>query len=352
MTRGLVVGKFMPLHRGHQLLIETGQSVVDDLTVVVYDSHPDGVYPPMPAHMRAQWIADLYPQVENVIVREDPLLGGAPEYDGEGNLIAGGIVDKDDPKYAPVYAKDLDFLGKFDYVFSSEDYGDPFAEAVGAESYVVDVARDMLPISGTQIRESVFEHRGWCDPRVYRDLIQKVVFVGTESAGKSTLARAMADELQTRWIHEYGRELWEQQHLEGSFHDMLKIATNQYKREQAAMLHSRDFLFCDTNPWTTLQWSLMYTGTADERLYRMVEQTKHEYVWFLCSNDFGWVNDGTRELIGQKSKDFQMQNLDALARWDINYHVVDGSVDNRKKQVIQTLERIRPGWTLPSTIKT
>lgn len=339
MTRGLVVGKFMPLHRGHQLLIETGQSVVDDLTVVVYDSHPEGVYPPMPAHMRAKWIADLYPQVENIIIREDPL-------DKATVLLNEPAIDKDDPKWAPRYAQDLEFLGKFDYVFSSEDYGDPFAEAIGAESYVVDVARDMLPISGTQIRERVYENRGWVDPLVYRDLIQKVVFVGTESAGKSTLARAMADELQTRWVHEYGRELWEAQDLKGSFHDMLKIAENQYKREQAAMLHSRDFLFCDTNPWTTLQWSLMYCGTADERLYDLVRRTKDEYVWFLCSNDFGWVQDGTRELVGQKSKDFQMQNLDALARWDINYHIVDGTVDNRKKQVIQTLERIRPGWAM------
>lgn len=340
MTRGLVVGKFMPFHRGHQLLIETGQSIVDDLTVVVYDSNPAGVYPPMPAHMRAKWIADLYPQVENVIVREDPL-------DDFGKTQA----ERDDPGYAPVYAQDLEFLGKFDYVFSSEDYGDPFAEALGAESYVVDVARDMLPISGTQIRENVYEHRGWVDPRVYRDLIKPVVFVGTESAGKSTLAKAMAETLNTRWVHEYGRELWEAQNLQGTFRDMFKIAENQYRREQAAMLHSRDFLFCDTNAWTTLQWSLMYCGSADERLYDLVRRTKDDYIWFLCSNDFGWVQDGVRELVGQKSKDFQMQNLDALARWNINYHIVEGSVDNRVDQVINVLERVRPGWTATTLTK-
>ena len=40
MRRGLVFGKFMPLHRGHQHLIDTALSQCDDLTIVVYDSGP------------------------------------------------------------------------------------------------------------------------------------------------------------------------------------------------------------------------------------------------------------------------------------------------------------------------
>jgi len=332
-SRGLVVGKFMPLHRGHQLLIESAQSYVDDLTVVVYDSDPPGVYPAMPAHTRAGWVSKLYPNLENIIVRKD-ILDNVPQ------------LEKDEPKYALDYAIDLSFLGEFDYVFSSEAYGEPFAKALGAKHVVVDQAREMLPISGTEIRENIYEHRGWVDPIVYRDLVQKVVFVGTESAGKSTIAEAMATMLDTRWAHEYGRELWEEQNLTGSFHDLLKIAQNHYKREEAALLHSRDFLFCDTNPWTTLQWSLMYNKTADERLLDLVRQTKDEYIWFLCSNDFGWVNDGTRELVGQKSKDFQMQNISELAKWDINYTVLHGPVEDRKLQVIKELERQVPWWSM------
>lgn len=343
MTRGLVVGKFMPLHRGHQLLIESALSYVDNLTVVVYDSHPEGEYPDMPAHMRAKWISKLYPNVENVIVRKDPL-AGVREYTPE-NFPYDKEVDKDDPIYAPAYARDLEFLGKFDFVFSSEDYGDPFAEALGAKSIVIDIARNMLPISGTQIRENVYAHRGWIDPIVYRDLIQKVVFVGTESAGKSTIAEAMSHELDTRWVHEYGRELWEAQNLGGSFHDLSKIAKKQYDREEAAVPHSRDFLFCDTNPWTTLQWSLMYNQTADERLYELAQKTKDDYIWFLCSNDFGWVEDGVRELVGEKSKSFQLQIMSELAKSGIDYTVIHGSVDERKRQIISELERRVPWWS-------
>lgn len=327
MRRGLIVGKFMPLHRGHQLLIESALAQVDDLSIVVYDSKPGGVYPLMPIEKRIQWIAKLYPQVENIIPRQDPLEGSVMTQD-----------EKDEPKWAQLYADDLSFLGSFDRVFSSEEYGEPFAAALGAKSVIVDEARKMLPISGTEIRENVYELRGWLDPVVYRSLIQKVVFVGTESAGKSTLAKAMAQELDTLWVHEYGRELWEAQNLTGSFHDLWKIAQNHYRREEAAVLHSRDFLFCDTNPWTTLQWSLMYNNTADARLYDLVERTKNEYTWILCDNDFAWVDDGTRELVGNKSNDFQNQIVDALFKLRVSATNISGTVEERIEKVKSVLK--------------
>jgi NadR type nicotinamide-nucleotide adenylyltransferase len=323
MRRGLLVGKFMPLHRGHQLLIETALANVDDLTVVVYDSVPEGDYPPMPVEMRMKWITTLYPGLENVISRKDPL--DVPQ------------DDKDNPEWAPAYAKDLEFLGPFDYVFSSEEYGEPFANALGAKPFIVDVARSMLPISGTQIRENIYEHRGWVDPLVYRSLIQKVVFVGTESAGKSTIARTMAERLGTLWTHEYGRELWEAQNLGGSFADMRKIAENQYRREEAAALHANRFLFCDTNAWTTMQWSIMYHKTVDARIRELVEKTKDEYKWFLCTNDFGWIEDGVRELTGEKSLNFHKQIEHNLKVLGVNYHVIGGSIEDRVSQVMDDL---------------
>jgi len=99
MRRGLVFGKFMPLHRGHQLLIDTALSQVDDLTIVVYDSRPDGRYPPMPVDKRLGWLRELYPDVEGIVALEDP------EWDNP---------QRDDPKYAAEYAAAIEFLGHFD----------------------------------------------------------------------------------------------------------------------------------------------------------------------------------------------------------------------------------------------
>ncbi len=326
MRRGLVFGKFMPLHRGHQHLIDTALSQCDDLSIVVYDSDPPGDFAPMPIELRLGWLRNLYPHVENILAVEDP-----EKHNPE----------RDSPLFAGEYADQLRFLGPFDRVFSSESNYDDFARALGAEPVVVDEARGTVPTSGTVIRADLHDHRGWLDPVVYASLIQKVVFVGTESSGKTTLARTLAERLDTLWTHEFGRELWEAQNLTGTFADHLKMARRQYEREQAALRHSRRFLFCDTNAWTTLQWSLRSYRTADARLHELVNRTMSDYLWVLCDNDFGWIQDGTREMAGAESGRFQDQQIADLDRRQISYTVVSGPLE-RRVACVEALLAARP----------
>ena len=318
MRRGLVFGKFMPLHRGHQLLIERALAEVDDLTIVVYDSEPRGDYPSMPIELRVGWLRELYPDVEAIVPVADPEKHNP---------------DNDDPRYAPMYADRLRFLGQFDRVFTSEPGYEPFARALRAKHVIVDAARELVPISGTLVRSNAYEHRGWMDPLVYSSLVQKVALVGSESTGKTTLARHLAGVHDTLWTHEFGRELWDAQGLTGSFADHLKMARRQYQREEAARRHARAFLFCDTTPWTTLHWSLKSYGTADARLHALVDATAGEYVWILCDTDFGWVDDGTRELPGELGSRFQEQQRADLERRGIPFHLVSGPVEERTRQV-------------------
>jgi HTH-type transcriptional regulator, transcriptional repressor of NAD biosynthesis genes len=318
MRRGLVFGKFMPLHRGHQLLIERALAEVDDLTIVVYDIEPPGSYPPMPIELRLGWLRGLYPDVESIVPVDDP------EKENP---------DNDDPRYAGMYAEGLRFLGQFDRVFTSEPAYDGFAHELGAQHVIVDAARELVPISGTRIRANPYEHRGWLDPFVYSSLVQKVALVGSESTGKTTLARHLANVYGTLWTHEFGRELWDAQGLTGSFADHLRMATRQHQREEAARRHARALLFCDTTPWTTLQWSLRTYGTADARLHALVDRTIGDYLWILCDNDFGWIDDGTRELPGDLGERFQEQQRLDLERRGIPYRLVSGSVEERTRDI-------------------
>jgi HTH-type transcriptional regulator, transcriptional repressor of NAD biosynthesis genes len=321
MRRGLVFGKFLPLHRGHQLMIETALSQVDDLTIVVYDSaRPDAER--MPMELRLSWLRALYPQAENILGIPDPLVDR---------------LDTDDPTYAELYAEGVAFLGRFDRVFSSEPGYARFASLLGAEHVLVDESRALVPTSGTVIRSDLYAYRGWLDPLVYSSLIERVVFVGTESTGKSTLAARLAEELETLWTHEFGRELWEAQNLEGSFADHLKTARRQRQREDAAARHARRYLFCDTNAWTTLHWSLRSYGTADARLHDLVDATVGDYTWFLCDNDFPWVDDGTREMRGVAANEFQQQQARDLERRGIPYVTLSGPVEDRVRRVREAL---------------
>jgi NadR type nicotinamide-nucleotide adenylyltransferase len=192
-----------------------------------------------------------------------------------------------------------------------------------------------MPISGTEVRSDLFRYRAWLDPIVYRSLIQKIVFVGTESTGKSTLSKALAERHNTLWVHEYGRELWEDaaaSNIPTTFEDFWKVGQTQYAREQAASLHANKYLFCDTNAWTTYQWSKLYYGTADQKLYNLAKNTLNEYVWFMCGNEFGWVDDGQREL-GENSRDFQVMQRAALLRNGISPTFLHGSIEERIEKV-------------------
>lgn len=322
MKRGLVFGKFMPLHRGHQLVIERALAGSDSVTVVVYDSAPAGEYPAMPVDLRARWIAELYPEVAEIVPLPDP----RRELD-----------DGDDPVHAETYAAGLAFLGRFDSVFTSESAYERFANILGAEHVVVDEARELVPISGTTIRENVYEHRAWVDPRVYASLVQKVALVGTESTGKTTLARALAEQLDTQWVHEYGRELWVEQGGGATFADYLKIARTQHRREEQMRRHARRFLFCDTTPWTTLHWCLWMHGTADPRLVELADRTMDDYTWFLCADDFPWVQDGWREMPNGDAHRFQQQQVDDLVERGVPYVELTGSIEKRVADALSRL---------------
>jgi len=287
----------------------------------------------MPAQKRANWITALYPNVHDVVTVPDPLEGDYKEHD--------------DPKYAQVYADQLAFLGPFTHIFSSESYGVPFAEAFSRHGYIpqhitVDSARNLMPISGTQFREDMYQYRAYVDPLVYRSLIQKVVFVGTESTGKSTLAHLMAERMDTLNTSEYGRTRWEDLKswgIEPAFHDLWEIGKTQYEQEQAAALHSNRFLFCDTNAWTTMMWSLMYHDVADARLIDLAWRTKDEYIWILCKNDFGWVDDGSRELKNGKAEAFQAKLHNNLIAWNIPFSVIKGDLEHRISSVKRILDK-------------
>jgi NadR type nicotinamide-nucleotide adenylyltransferase len=329
----------MPLHRGHQLMIETALAQVDELTIVVYDTYIDYHWDKiMPVEKRAKWVADLYPEAHNIVTMRDEL--------------EGSYEDHDDPKYAKLYADQLEFLGPFTHVFSSEDYGDPFAEALGAESVFVDPERTLQPISGTMLRENMYKYRAYVNPLVYRSLIQKVVFVGTESTGKSTLAKRMAEEYETLYTEEFGRTLWidrAEQGVKPSYHDLLTVGQTQYAQEQAAALHSNRYLFCDTNAWTTMLWSQMYYDSADARLIDLARRTKNDYVWFLCDNDFEWIQDGMRELEGEKSETFQSFNKESLIQWGIDFVPLSGPLEERVSDVKAYLRHGLVRVRLPAT---
>jgi len=146
---GLIVGRFCPPHLGHSFMIDAAASKVDQLVVMVNTRDGETV----PGELRAQWLADLHPDVAVVEVRHD-----LPTDFGNEELWA-RWMDLFRSKWP------LDGDGP-DVVFSSEIYGNEIARRFGAEAVVIDAERVAVPISATRVRERPLEHLHFLAPPV------------------------------------------------------------------------------------------------------------------------------------------------------------------------------------------
>ena len=178
-TQGLTLGKFAPLHKGHQLVIETALAETDQVSVIIYDAVE---VTPIPLNVRAQWIRRLYPSVNVIEAWDGPTeVGNTPE------------IQRSHEQYIIDHLK----VSGITHFYSSEFYGQPMSVALGAINRLVDPSRKTVPISGTTIRQNPFLYREFISPIVYQDLIINIVFLGAPSTGKTTIARRMAEEYKT-----------------------------------------------------------------------------------------------------------------------------------------------------------
>ena len=318
---GLVVGKFAPLHLGHEMLIRAALDACEHLVLLSY-SRPE--FPGCEPSRRAEWLASRFPQTTRIVLDHniDPLPDNSASDDTHRAFCAS------------ILRRHLD--RPIDAIFTSEPYGPGFAAdlAVRQASPVahisIDQARTLVPVSGTAMRADIHGLRHFLSPEVYATFINRVAFLGGESTGKSTLAAAMARETGTTYVAEYGRELWNERGGQLEFDDLLAIAREQISREESALLDpaTQRFLFCDTTPLTTLFYSLEMFGRAEAELEQLSKRFYHQL--FLCADDIAFSQDGTRRNaeFRKRGQDWYRNQLSGMT-----HQIVSGTLDERVEQV-------------------
>jgi NadR type nicotinamide-nucleotide adenylyltransferase len=337
MLTGLVVGKFAPLHKGHEALIAFARAQCDRLVVLSY-SKPD--LPGCPPERRAAWLAALYPDALRLVLDDAALV----DFAARTGQAARTLPDNDAPDEAHrsfVAWVCRAILGlTVNRVFTSEVYGDGFAASLArhfghpVDHVMFDPARVRIPISATRLRADPSLHRAFIAPAIRRDLVRRVTLLGGESTGKSTLAAALAHRLGTLWVPEYGRELWELRGGELRFEDLLAIAREQIAREDAALDDASGWLVCDTSPRVTRFYSESMFGRVDPELQELAKRSYDATI--VCAGDFPFVQDGTR----QDSAFRDRQNAwyrDQLDRADIAYWIVCGTLFARTEAALHHL---------------
>lgn len=310
---GLVLGKFAPFHRGHQYLVETAKNQVDKLYVLIYEATE---IIDIPLVTRANWIREIYP---DVIVIEGH---GSPTADDRTEE----VMRLQDNYIISVMPE------KITHFFSSEWYGEHVSKALGAVNVVVDLDRTIVPISATQIRANRFLGAKFLHSVVNRDMVKKVVFLGAESAGKSTLSEAMAKLYHTELVPEIGRGYWVENHDQDgklSREQLVELARLHLLCEELYFPKSNGIVFIDTSANTTKNFCNLYGYITPLELESFVQNEKNRYDLFIvCDIDIPFVQDGTRNPESVR-KGVQQATIDDLNRRGVPYHVVSGNLNKR-----------------------
>lgn len=343
---GLVVGKFSPLHAGHEALLDHAASRCERLFIVSYSS-PEFAH--CDAARRQRWLALRYPAA-TLLVLDAPRLAALVSslgLDHAPRLPANDAGDDEQRDFVLWLCRHV-LACRVDAVFTSETYGDGFAAHLArgfsadvaparhqVEHVCFDLERRRLPVSGTLLRAGAEPAVRWVAPCVNADLVGRIVIYGGESSGKSTLTLALAASLETTHVDEYGRELWLLRDGQLGYADLLEIGRVQIEREDLAAATARRWLVCDTSPLTTLYYCLDMFGKAPSELWRLATQSYT--LTFVCAPDFDFVQDGTRRDPAFRLAQHEWY-LETLRSRDIAFTVLEGSVEQRLQRARQTID--------------
>jgi len=336
---GLVVGKFYPPHAGHHALIEFAAARCAAVTVVVAPSSRESI----PLDQRLRWLEEVH--------------AGTPHVRFVGRHDDHPIDYADRAAWDAHCALFREAAGEetVDAVFSSEVYGAELARRFAAVPVPFDASRHTVPISGTAVRADPVGHWWALRPPVRAWFVRRVVVVGAESTGTTTMARALAGHFDTRWVPEYGRALTERKlaargpgasvfDVTWDRSDFVEVARAQEAAADTAARDSGPLLICDTDARATAIWEERYLGSSSEPVRAAARWPD---LYLLTDHDgVPFEQDGLRD--GEHLRERMTGRFrEALAAAPVPVVELTGPHERRFAAAVDACEAVlKAGWNL------
>lgn len=318
-TTGLILGKFLPPTMGHQYLVDFALNWVDDLTVVVGTLRAE----PIPGELRYRWMKEMFPLARVVHLTDEN-----PQYPHEH------------PDFWRIWR---DSLRRFvpegpDYLFAGEEYGFRLAETLGATFIPVDLARELVPISATRVREDPMKYWDYLPPVVRPYFVKRVCLIGPESTGKSVLARRLAERFRTVYMAEYARGFLSAKNNRVDPDDFFFIAKGQIAGEEALARQANRVLICDTDVLTTLIWNDVFEGNLPAWVREEADRRRYD-LYLVADIDVPFVEDPQR-FIPERRREFLDRCLYELESRNRPYVLIGGDWEERFRQAVRAVESV------------
>ena len=182
-NKALVIGKFLPLHKGHLALIDFADTQAETVSVCV--TGHDGEI--IPCTKRARWVIESYMQNSSINVCN-------LSYD-PSKLNESSVSDiKSSEEWAEYLKAELENFSEIDIIIGSEMYVKYMADYLGISYIIYDEKREDMPISATDIKGDIIRYWDYLSPAAKRSFVQHICICGSESTGKSTVCKRLEEE--------------------------------------------------------------------------------------------------------------------------------------------------------------
>jgi NadR type nicotinamide-nucleotide adenylyltransferase len=193
-------------------------------------------------------------------------------------------------------------------------------------------------------------------------MLKKVVIIGPESTGKSTLCEMLAQHFNTQWCPEFAREYLLTNGTEYSFDDLLAIAKGQLALEeefvqmagadtpvnreddlstfQPINFSTHQLLFIDTDQYVMKVWCEYVFNECHSWILRRIAERPYD-LYLLCKPDLPWTQDALREYPDEKPRqELYHMFRDLLIQQPIPWVEVKGSYEERFEQARQAVAQM------------
>lgn len=185
--------------------------------------------------------------------------------------------------------------------------------------------------------------------------LKKIVVIGPESTGKSSLCEGLAAHYHADWVREYAREYLLANGMNYSYEDLTTIAKGQLALEDegaakaavketvAAGARAADpILFIDTDMYVMKVWSEFVFGRCDSWILDQIDKRQYD-AYLLCRTDLPWVKDELREYpdLVSREKLFHIYR-DILINQSTPWAEIGGQEAQRLDAAITALEALLP----------
>jgi NadR type nicotinamide-nucleotide adenylyltransferase len=365
---GLVIGKFYPPHSGHHFLIDAAAHASRRVTVVVMAADVESI----PLAARVAWLRETYSNMRSVVDVVGVVDNLDVDYEDE-QAWAGHVAlmrwAVRDSRHVAV---------PIDAVVTSEPYGAELARRFDAADVRLDQTRATVAISATKVRADPVAHWSMIAPPVRAWLARRVVVLGAESTGTTTLSLDLADALRARggahaltgWVPEYGRALTVIKlavaraqaaragraepgifDLEWREEDFAVIARRQTADEDRAARRGGPVLVCDTDASATAVWQERYVGAVTPEVLAESASMPPRSLYVLTSDGgVPFEDDGLRD--GEHLRPWMTGRFrEVLESQDVPWIEVRGDRAERLRHALAAVDAVlAAGWGLADSL--